>query len=654
MKKCILFLLFPLLVITLYSQEFRKDFGKVSIEEITMANYIQDKTADAVVLFDKGVSEFVATDDGFEVLFHRETRIKIFNEAGLPWAEIQIPFYREGDIFEKITEIEAQTYNLENNQIQTSYINKTDYHDEKVNEYWNSRKFAMPAARAGSVIEYKYTLRSQYVFNLRDWEFQWRIPVIYSEYKVKMIPYYEYTWLLQGSTKFSMQRNYPDPGLPRQFGSSSYHEMINEFAMKNVPAFGDEEYISSYNDYVIKLDFQLDKINYASGGSLQILSTWPDMVKDFLKDSDFGKYAKKSEKMADNVINLPKLLTLPPEARFDSILTYVKSNYNWNRTRSKIAHKSPSDLVKDKYGNSAEINLFTVGLLNAAGIEAYPMLLSTRDNGRIKTNYPFQHFFNYVAVYAKVNGNVILTDATEVMAMNNRIPPRCINDKALLIKEENKGEVSWINLDINRSSDVRTNILMTLDGNSFKAIVNSSLSEYDALLMRNKYVKDPVKFLDKPDSEYYHVIDTTIKVNNVYDCSKRLGIDYTAIGKMEQISNKLYIAPFPDETITVNPLTKSSRSYPIDLIYPQRKSLFCQLEIPEGYSIDYLPPSYKISNELFELNYNAIQEGNKVTINLVYFFQKATYAPDTYLKVKSYFQDIVKKENDKIVLVKNQ
>lgn len=193
MKKCILFLLFPLLVITLYSQEFRKDFGKVSIEEITMANYIQDKTADAVVLFDKGVSEFVATDDGFEVLFHRETRIKIFNEAGLPWAEIQIPFYREGDIFEKITEIEAQTYNLENNQIQTSYINKTDYHDEKVNEYWNSRKFAMPAARAGSVIEYKYTLRSQYVFNLRDWEFQWRIPVIYSEYKVKMIPYYEYT-----------------------------------------------------------------------------------------------------------------------------------------------------------------------------------------------------------------------------------------------------------------------------------------------------------------------------------------------------------------------------------------------------------------------------------------------------------------------------
>lgn len=315
MQKCILFLLFPLLVITLYSQEFRKDFGKVSIEEITMANYIQDKTADAVVLFDKGVSEFVATDDGFEVLFHRETRIKIFNEAGLPWAEIQIPFYREGDIFEKITEIEAQTYNLENNQIQTSYINKTDYHDEKVNEYWNSRKFAMPAARAGSVIGYKYTLRSQYVFNLRDWEFQWRIPVIYSEYKVKMIPYYEYTWLLQGSTKFSMQRNYPDPGLPRQFGSSSYNEMINEFAMKNVPAFGDEEYISSYNDYVIKLDFQLDKINYASGGSLQILSTWPDMVKDFLKDSDFGKYAKKSEKMADNVINLPKLLTLPPEVR---------------------------------------------------------------------------------------------------------------------------------------------------------------------------------------------------------------------------------------------------------------------------------------------------------------------------------------------------
>ncbi len=636
--RCVSFLfIFILYISSINAQDSPMEFGKIPGEELEMTTYALDKSAGAVVLYDLGKSEFIHTDDGFEVLFERTTRIKILNQTGIRWAEIEIPFYREGNIFEKIFDLQAFTYNVENGKPKVTELNKEDYHDEKVNEFWYSRKFAMPDVKDGSVIELRYSIRSQYLFNLRDWEFQWRIPVVYSEYQVKMIPFYEYSWILQGATKFTQQNSFQEPGTARQLGSVSYYNLVHKYVMKNIAAFGDEEFITSYNDYVMKIDFQLDRINYPSGGSLQILTTWPEMIKDLLKNNDFGKFAKKSEKEADNLLNIPVLMTLSPQTRFDTIISFVKSNFSWNKTKSKYARKTVSELVKDKFGNSAEINLFTVGLLNAAGIDAYPLLMSTRENGSIKSDFPFLHFFDYVVIAATIEGKTVLSDATEVLLQNNRIPPRCINDKGLLIKETGKSQVVWIGLESLTVSDTRTYFQMKIKDGNFRSEIKISLSEYDALKMRNRYRNDARKFLDKPETDEYHVPDSSIKVENFINRSQKFKIEYTALGKLEQVNNKLYITPFPEEVITTNPLTQPNRAYPVDLIYPQRRYYYSIIEIPEGYDVDFLPSPYSISNDLFELSYDAKVEENNLLVIFAYFFKKPTYYSSDYQKIKSYF-----------------
>ena len=70
------------------------------------------------------------------------------------------------------------------------------------------KKFAMPNVQVGSIIEYKYSIETPYKFNLKDWEFQRKIPTIYSEYTVRMVPFYEYTYLMQGVDKFDIQNSY--------------------------------------------------------------------------------------------------------------------------------------------------------------------------------------------------------------------------------------------------------------------------------------------------------------------------------------------------------------------------------------------------------------------------------------------------------------
>lgn len=631
-----------------FSQNFTKQYGKIGKDEIELKSYALDKDAEAVVLFDMAESYFIRNDNSFDVVFERTTRIKILSEAGIKWAEVEIPFYQEGEIYEKVTDVEAVAYNFENGQLTKSEFNASNMFEEKINNSWNVKKFAVPNVKEGTIIEFRYKIYSQYIFNFRDWEFQWKIPVVYSEYIAKMIPFYEYTFILQGANRFDVYESYEDKGLPRYFGSSgaysenSYHDMVYKFGMKNVPAFGDEEFISSINDYIIKLDFQLSVVHNFDGSDYKVITTWDDLKKKLLKHSEFGKYIAKSEKLSSKLLNVQEIAQKSENEKFNFVLDYVKHNYNWNNFNDKFASKSPKEFVDDKVGNCADLNLFTIGLLNSVGIESHPLIISTRNHGKVYVDYPFSHFFNYVIIAAKVDGKMLLADATEILNMNNRIPTRCINDKGLLVK---KDQTEWINLNCSFTSSLSTFMQIKLNEHDMAVDLYLTGTEYDALDMRK----------NKPEfNETYNVIDSTIQIKNQKDITKPYKLKYSFSAKTEGLNGKIYVSPFLNEVLSDNPLKQEERKYPIDMIYPIRRSFSCTLLNPEGYQLEYAPKNLNISNELFDLSYSVGKSNDKVVIVFGYYFKKPSYSPNEYSKIKAYFDEIIKKGNDKLVFVKNE
>jgi transglutaminase-like putative cysteine protease len=630
------------------AQNFSKEYSKIGLEEAELSYYAPDKTAEAVVLFDIGKSYFQDTGNSLKVIFEKTTRIKIFSEAGLKWAEIEVPYYHENQIFEEVYDIEACTYTPENGIFKITPLDLSTCHDEKLNDNWTVKKFALPDVKAGSIIQYKYKISSDYMFNFRDWEFQSRIPTVYSEYEVSMIPFYEYVWLFQGASKFDSQTTHTTTGLSRRYAGVDFQDVVYNYVLKNVPAFKEEEYITSINDYVIKIDFQLAKIHYPTGQTVQIISTWSELVKTLLKDADVAKFAARSEKLISKLFSADSLLNKSQSEKFEFILNYVKANFNWNKINSKYASKSPNDLLNDKFGNSADLNLLTIGLLNAAGIEAYPLIISTRDNGQIKVDYPYLKFFNYVLISATVDSKNILSDATEVFCQNDRIPTRCLNDRGLLIKE---GNVQWISLKNNIPSEIQT--IISIDSIGEKLYVSRSISatEYDALRYRNLYGDDKEKINDKLN-EYSQTIDeSSISVSNPLKKSEPYCIKYSSDCKTETVNNKIYLSPFVNEPITENPLKQYSRTYPIDLIYPVKRSYNSVITIPDGYKVEFVPENFKILNDQFELNYIVKNDGKTLTVTFDYSFKKPIYPASEYTNIKFYFKDIIKKGNEKIVLI---
>jgi hypothetical protein len=649
-KAAILFLIGGLLPAPVHAQDLSKEFGKISGYEFQLQHYDKDKSAEALVLFDVGKSYFVRAENSFDVIFERSTRIKIFSETGLDWAEVEIPFYQEGGIYEKIYDIEAYTYNVEDGQIIKTPLDVTNTFDEKVNEYWNVKKFAMPNVKEGSIIEYRYKINSQYKFNLRDWEFQWKIPVLYSEYVVKMIPFYEYTYLMQGRSKFDEYSSYVDKGVSRQFGSITFKDLVHKFVLNDLPAFNDEEFITSMNDFIIKIDFQLAKINYPSGTSVDILTTWDGMIETLLKHTDFGKYIKKSVKLAPKLIDEKALSGKSEHEKFDAIIDYVKGNYNWNNMNGTYASNPPNKIITDKYGNCADLNLLALGLLNGVGIEAYPVLISTRSHGKIKYDYPYSHFFNYVIILAYIDGKPILSDATRILGLNDRIPANCINERGLIIQED---KVEWVTLTGSYPSEIETILDININDPDQIARIKQSSTEYDAQEIRENFEDKESMLAELKDSRNYEISSPSFSIENLEIRDKPLSLSYETSSVSERVNEKIYVKPFLNEVISDNPLKQQARTYPIDMNYPKKRTYKTTIQIPEGYQIDFLPQPVKIKNDQFEMNYSVASDEEKILVELSYYFKGSVYPAQDYIKIKYYFNEIVNKGNEQVVFSKS-
>jgi len=649
-------LLTIILVFIVYSLKAQKTnyfekFGKLSLEETEMKACSYDASADAVVLFDVGKSSFTRTDNGYNVAFQRITRLKILKEGGVKYATVEIPLYQEGNIYETVKEISARTYEITGDHISniTELDLKTCY-NEKMSENWAVKKFALPNVKPGCIIEYTYIVYSQYFFNLRDWEFQWRIPVLYSEYETRMIPFYEYTYVLQGRNKLDVFESYEDVrSLPRQFASVEFRDMVYKFGLKNIPAFNDEKYITSISDYIIKIDFQLSGYTTLSGAKIQIMTTWPDLVKNYLKMDDFGKYITKSQKSAEKILLADSMSGKSPTQIFGYVVNYVKANYKWNEYNRQFANKSPSEFIKEKTGNSADINLWLVGALRAAGIEAYPVVLSTRSHGRIYKDYPFSNSFNFVIACAYIDGKPVLADATDPYTAEDDISVYCLNDVGLLVDKE---AFKWLSLQSPDLSELNVSIKFDSVSNNPLVFIGITASDYEAAELRNKYFDNAEELISDLHKKMYLVDPSSVKIFNSSNGSNNFSFNYSLNTKIEKLNNKLYISPFLAEIYGDNPLKQKSRTYPVDLVYPVKYTLKSEIVIPPGYKVDFLPDRSTLNDELFELDYFMEELHGSIHVSFSYSFKKAVYPAENYNRIKAFFDRVVKKGNEKIVLTK--
>jgi len=285
-------------------------------------------------------------------------------------------------------------------------------------------------------------------------------------------------------------------------------------------------------------------------------------------------------------------------------------------------------------------------------VDAFPVLISTRDHGKFKVDTPFDFFFNYVIAAAWIDGKYVLLDATEPTIGYGNVPSRCINEKGFLIR--NKKAFNWVTLNDGRTSTEKYTIRLmpTIGADSSDCQVQMEADGHFAMDFREVF-QTRKNDMEKEVLNAELTLVGPLVLQNEQDPSKTFQAAFKAKISQNEENGTLWLKPFLSFMHMGNPLKNPTRQYPIDMIYRQGRSFDVTICIPEGYQLSRLPIVPTVDDVNFKLSYNAVMEAkNTLTIKAAYEFKKEVYEASTYDKMKNYFRTIDQVFNQTVVLVK--
>lgn len=664
-----------MLCITLpsFAQKPPAKFGDVSIEDLKMTTYSPDSSAEAVVLMDYGVSQMRFNEDkGFYLEFERLKRIKILNKEGLHWADFAIDLFHSGSGEEKLVGLKAVTYNLANGKIVTSKMKSESVFKEKFNKNFDRTKIALPDVIVGSVIEITYTITSdsEFIYNFQDWEFQSTIPIVWSEYRASIPEYFSYDKYTQGYLSFDINEQnkaatsitFRGESQESRLGNTSsvaqsrtlnLEETRHRWVVKNAPAFRAEPYLTTPNDYISKINFELAYVKFPNSPIKNYSGTWDDINKLYASNENFLGNVTGNGFLKKNVEEITAGLT-SPEQKINAICNYVKSSVLWNGYSSDFAPTSFRKVLEEKKGNSSEINLLLASLLDKAGFSVSPVLISTRDHGFIREQIAVSSQFNYTLCLVRYDDKQILLDATEPYLPNNLLPERCLNGRGFVVTKEGP---HWINLTSGEKTRTVTIANLNLDSEGHLAgEMTVEHTGYDALSHRKKYLSlgetDYLKSFTS--SKEWLVSKSTFE--GLKDVHKPFKEKYDlSMENMVTVSGDiLYLNPYLSLQIDENPFKSESREYPVDYGFTREQIFVISINIPEGYVVDELPPTKSVSlpANASKFVYNVATSGNKIMLTSTLAVNRSLFTQIDYPALREFFNQVVAKQTQQVVLRK--
>jgi hypothetical protein len=187
---------------------------------------------------------------------------------------------------------------------------------------------------------------------------------------------------------------------------------------------------------------------------------------------------------------------------------------------------------------------------------------------------------------------------------------------------------------------------------SQSASIETSETNQDALKSRNEFGSDLIALKKSLTDKGYNLPDSSLSIISSLPKTP-YQFKYKTVDTPEIINGKIYVSPFLHEIIKDNPLKQPTRTYPIDMTYPIKRTYYSEINVPKGYKVDFVPEKIRIDNDLFEMDYNAVVDVNRVVVSYSYYFKLPVYKAVDYDKIKYYFNEIIKKGNEKISFVKN-
>lgn len=296
-----------------------------------------------------------------------------------------------------------------------------------------------------------------------------------------------------------------------------------------------------------------------------------------------------------------------------------------------------------------------VAILKEAGYDCEPVILSTRNHGRIQEMYPVLAKFNYVVAKVKIDTSNYLLDATSNYLLFNTLPERCLNDNGRVISKKNPGWIQLLNTEI-KNSFTQVDLNLNEDG-SMKGKCTVTSTGLDGNDRRNSYMnKNEKEFLEEFTAVHQAWSVTEFHISNLDTLDKPFTESYSLeIPDEAQVAgDRLYLNIMSGFGQKTNPFKLEKRVYPVDFSCPIKENYMINITIPAGWVVEQLPQAASLLLPdkaglfkcLFQENSGVLQIISTLKIN------KNMFLPEEYDQLKEFFRLMVAKQAEQIVLKK--
>lgn len=641
-------------------------FGKISLANFEKKVYAIDSGANAVVLSDIGSTSLEGNSKGWFSLVSRKHKVvHILNKNGYDEANVEVLLYTNGSEEEKLDRVKAVTYNLENGKVVETSLEKSAIFKEKINKNRLVKKFTMPNVKEGCIIEYDYQVTSDFIDNLDPWLFQSSTsPTLWSEFTFTVPEFFTYNFLSRGfhSIDINERKDRTASFTVRQTQTASSTESYNftagvtdyRWVMKDVPELKRESFTSSIRNHMSRMEFQLASKQYPLE-PYNYRTSWTELTKGLLKSESFGSILNNSNNWLSDDIKPVYASVSSGEEKAKKIYNYVRDNFSCTGSAGYIwMDQSLKNVLKTKKGTVSEINLLLTTMLRYSGLDATPVILSTTKHGYAMEYSPMTSSFDYVIVQMQDNGKTYYLDASDNQLGFNKLPLECYNGHARLVNEN--ADPLVFSPDSLTESKTTLLIINNDENGKWKGRMSQTPGYYGSYDIREK-VKDKGKEEFFKDVEKAFGLDIKIvspSIDSLKNYEAPVSLHYD-VEFMNNGESTIYVNPMFGEGYKKNLFTAAERYYPVEMPYVMDETYVLSMEVPKGYEVDELPKQMiaKVDEEgsgLFE--YRISHSMGRISFRCRIKFNRSLYMPEEYANLREFFNMVVSKQNEQIVLKK--
>jgi Domain of Unknown Function with PDB structure (DUF3857) len=695
MKKLILNIIVLFLSIQIFAQnteELKVKFGKISDAEIKMKSYEKDPTAPAVVLFDKASLDYEYDEKKFfRGSYYRHARIKIFKKEAYSFANIQLLYKTTGFDMQRISDIKAVCYNFENGKMVETKLTDENIFDEKLTKRISVKKLSIPGVKEGSIIEFRYKFNYDGI-EAPDWQFQEEIPVVWSEFEAEIPEFFVFLPIIEGATPYlvntkkinvrnkTINMTVTESGYTNQksTGTAQFNWKTTAYrwVQKDIPALKTEKYMTSAKDYLTKVYFQAKGYYHSSfngliagpngtstatltAGSFEpIYSSWGKVAEDLMEEERFGGVIENKSETKEEVSKIIKGITTPKD-KMNAIYGFIGKNYEIIDRNSIFMTQSLSDLLKSHKGSATDVNLMLINMLRVAGLNASPVIISTRKNGQISHIYPILHKVNKVIVQVKLSEtDSIIVDVSGYPQPMNLLPFEDLNGEGFAIYD--KKTTNWIPIknSMMNKKFYAANFALNTEG-VLSGDINYTFTGYSAIENRlaikddgsDKHMKQLVKgMINDGKMESYKFEN----IEPLSDLPLKGTVKLSTSSCITKSNEKIYISPLVCMVEKENPFKAEDRKYNVDYGEPRDEFYQVNIKMPDGYKVEELPKTSRIQlpEGAIKFEYLISLKDNLVTINAKFNIKRSIFTADEYKDLKQVYTQILAKMSEQIVLIK--